>query len=79
MDDLVQRLRRTEEALARFYVAHKQMGCNGEDCELCKVFVDGIRGGLNLYRSGEKPSAPLILQEPGWRKILEDAGYAGVF
>jgi hypothetical protein len=70
------KLRRTEEALARFYVAHRKTGCQGEGCELCREFVEGMKGGLNLYRSGAKPGDPLIPHPLTWMKILEDAGYA---
>jgi hypothetical protein len=67
------KLRRTEEALARFYVAHRQTGCEG--CELCLDFWEGVKGGMNLYRDGESPRDPLVHLETGWQKILEAAGY----
>jgi hypothetical protein len=70
-DFWLQRLRRAEEALARFYVAHRQGGgCTAPECELCREFIKGVEGGMNIYRPGEKPSFP------PWMKILEDAGYA---
>jgi hypothetical protein len=70
-DFWLQRLRRAEEALARLYVAHRKSGvCTAPDCELCREFLEGVKGGLNIYQPGEKPSFP------SWMKILEDAGYA---
>jgi hypothetical protein len=69
-DFWLQRLRRTEEALARFYVVHRRSGCPAPPCELCREFFEGVKGGLNIYQPGEKPSFP------SWMNILEDAGYA---
>jgi hypothetical protein len=69
-DPWLQRLRRTEEALARFYVAHRRSGCTAPDCELCREFFEGVKAGLNIDRLGEKPAFP------SWMKILEEAGYA---
>jgi hypothetical protein len=48
MDKWVEILRRAEDALARFYVAHKKAGCPGEGCELRHEFVLGVHGGLNI-------------------------------
>ena len=76
MDEWLQRLRRTEDALARFYVAHRKTGCTGEGCELCHEFAVAVLGGLNIYRLGEKLSDPLVPTPPSWLKILEEAGYA---
>lgn len=75
MDEWVKLLRRAEEALARFYVAHKQAGCPGDGCTLCHEFTEGIRGGLNIYGPAEKPHGPLVHQQPTWIKILKEAGY----
>jgi hypothetical protein len=73
-DPWLQRLRRTEQALARFYVAHRKAGgCTAPDCDLCREFVEGVKGGLNIYPDGVNPSFP------SWMKILEEAGYAHIF
>jgi hypothetical protein len=74
MDKWVEILRRAEDALARFYVAHKKAGCPGEGCELCQEFVLGVHGGLNIYGPAETMHGPLVHLTPSWMKILVDAG-----
>jgi hypothetical protein len=71
MDEWLKLLRRAEDALARFYVAHRQTGCTG--CELCSSeFWEGMKGGVNIYRiSGTKG----VQLKPNWPNILEQAGY----
>jgi hypothetical protein len=65
MDEWLKLLRRAEDALARFYVAHRQTGCTG--CELCSAeFWAGVKGGMNIYRlsgnhqSADRPEKPRI-------------------
>jgi hypothetical protein len=76
MDEWLKLLRRPEDALARFYVAHKQAECKGEGCELCREFMNGVRGGIMIHRKPENPSDFWVADEPSWMKILEEAGYA---
>jgi hypothetical protein len=73
-EHLLKLLRRAEDALARFYVAHLQAGCTG--CELCRSeFWEGMKGGMNIFRLGEKLSDPVTPMKPNWQNILEEAGY----
>jgi hypothetical protein len=74
MDEWVKILRRAEDALARFYVAHKKTGCSGDGCALCHEFTEGVHGGLNIYLPAETKGGPLVHLEPSWMKILQDAG-----
>jgi hypothetical protein len=76
MDFWLTRLRRAEEALAHFFVEHRQKNCTGEGCALCHEFTEGVKGGLNIHSSAGDP--PLAAAELPWMKILDEAGVAQI-